>query len=139
MGHLEERDNNKSKQGCSLVRKSSLPNLEAVLWDAAGVALEVEEPGERVEDPQRGGDDRVLQASDQDRDEEHRHHLKRVLVPPLHSTTQIDKDLTHFCSQTTHRQEISTQERAHEKKEISTQERGQKKRTENLAGAPGRS
>jgi hypothetical protein len=25
----------------------------------------------------------VLQASDQHRDEEHRHHLKRVLVPPL--------------------------------------------------------
>ena len=91
--------------------KSSIPKLEAVLRDAGGVALEVEEPGERVEDPQRGGDDRVLQASDQHRDEEHRHHLKRVLVPPLRSTTQIDRDLPHFSSQTTHRQENQTKEK----------------------------
>lgn len=74
---------NKSRVG--KFAKRNVPNLEAVVRDAGGVALEVEEPRDGVEHPEPRGDERVLQPADQQRDEEQRHHLQRVLVPPLHT------------------------------------------------------
>jgi hypothetical protein len=67
---------------------SYIPNLEAVIRNAGGVALKVEEPADRVEQPQPGGDGRVLQSGQKKHDEEHGHHLQRVLVAPLHSQEQ---------------------------------------------------
>lgn len=43
----------------------NLPNLETVVRDTGGVSLEVEEPRDRVEGSQSGGDGRVLQAAEQ--------------------------------------------------------------------------
>jgi hypothetical protein len=70
---------------------SYIPNLEAVIRNAGGVALKVEEPADRVEQPQPGGDGRVLQSGQKKHDEEHGHHLQRVLVAPLHSQEQKDR------------------------------------------------
>ena len=74
-----------SASDASHTMEANLPNLETVVRNAGGVSLEVEEPRDDVEDAQPGGDGRVLQAAQQQHDEEHGHHLQRVLVPPLHS------------------------------------------------------
>lgn len=72
-------------QASLVTTEANLPNLETVVRNAGSVSLEVEEPRDDVEDAQPGGDGRVLQAAQQQHDEEQGHHLQRVLVPPLHS------------------------------------------------------
>ena len=91
-------------------RNANLPNLETVLRDAGGVSLEVEEPRDRVEGAQSGGDGRVLQTAEQQHDEEHGHHLQRVLMPPLHSQGHTNRQ--EFRAHSSSSQRIQPRTRA---------------------------